>query len=236
MKTVAILSPGNMGHAVGRALAQYGVDVVTCLAGRSGRTRSLAREAGIRDVPSLERLVAESDLILSILVPAEAVAVAREVAKALRATEGDVAFADCNAVSPETANRAARVIEEAGGQFIDAGIIGSPPGVGAPPRFYASGPHEAVLAELDDKGIEVKPMGGGIGRASAIKMCYGAWTKGASALRTALLTSAELLGVSEELRHEFQFSQERAYGAMESGVPGLSGKAFTKAAVVSARL
>ena len=226
VRTVAVLSPGNMGHAVGRALGRHGMDVVTCLTGRSERTRGLAKDAGIRDVPSLEVLVEESDLILSILVPAEAVGLAKEVAEALRETGANTAFADCNAVSPDTAREAGRVIEEAGGRFIDAGIIGSPPGEGTPPRFYASGPHEGVLAELDGKGIVVKPMGGDVGRGSAIKMCYAAWTKGASALRTALLTAAELLGISGELRQEFQFSQEAAYRAMESSVPGLSGKAF----------
>ena len=83
MRTVAVLSPGNMGHAVGRALGRHGMDVVTCLTGRSERTRGLAKDAGIRDVPSLEVLVEESDLILSILVPAEAVGLAKEVAEAL---------------------------------------------------------------------------------------------------------------------------------------------------------
>ena len=52
------------------------------------------------------------------------------------------------------------IIEAAGGRFIDAGIIGGPPGSGSPPRFYASGPHEAVLGELDGKGI----MGAVVGR------------------------------------------------------------------------
>ena len=70
VKTVAILSPGDMGHSVGGALVEHGLDVITCLAGRSERTRGLARTAGFRDVPSYEVLVGEADLLLSILVPA----------------------------------------------------------------------------------------------------------------------------------------------------------------------
>ena len=86
VKTVAILSPGDMGHAVGRALGETGLDVITCLQGRSERTRKLARRGNIRDVTNLEEMVTQADLILSILVPEEAVGVARSVADALRAT------------------------------------------------------------------------------------------------------------------------------------------------------
>ena len=43
VKTIAIQSPGDMGHAVGKVLRENGFDVVTCLAGRSQRTLDLAR-------------------------------------------------------------------------------------------------------------------------------------------------------------------------------------------------
>ena len=45
VKTIAIQSPGDMGHAVGKVLRENGFDVITCLAGRSQRTKDLAREA-----------------------------------------------------------------------------------------------------------------------------------------------------------------------------------------------
>ena len=69
-----------MGHAVGRLLGSRGFDVVTSLAGRSARTRSLAAQAGIRDLGSTDALVTEADLVLSILPPAAAVAAAEETA------------------------------------------------------------------------------------------------------------------------------------------------------------
>jgi ketol-acid reductoisomerase len=58
--TVAILSPGDMGHAVGQRLRENELDVITCLADRSDHTRSLADKAGIRDVPTMEELVEQS--------------------------------------------------------------------------------------------------------------------------------------------------------------------------------
>ena len=57
---VGLLSPGDMGHAVGRALREHGLDVLTCLDGRSDRTRALAAAADLRDVPTLDDLVAST--------------------------------------------------------------------------------------------------------------------------------------------------------------------------------
>ncbi|MBT5665856.1 MAG: 6-phosphogluconate dehydrogenase, partial [Rhodospirillaceae bacterium] len=55
--TVAILSPGDMGHAVGRALRQSGRRVITCLEGRSERSRGLAEAGGFELSPTLDDLV-----------------------------------------------------------------------------------------------------------------------------------------------------------------------------------
>ncbi len=79
-RVVAVLSPGDMGTAIGRLLRDGGLDVVTCLEGRSDLTRLRAAEAGIRDLP-LADLVRSADIVLSVLVPAEARAVAERVAE-----------------------------------------------------------------------------------------------------------------------------------------------------------
>ena len=225
VQTVAILSPGDMGSNVGRALRENGLDVITCLAGRSERSRGLAEAAGLREVASLTDVVTEAELILSIIVPSEALSLATQIAGIIRETEDAAAFADCNAVSPDTAKRMAEVIESAGGRFIDAGIIGGPPGTGTPPRFYASGPHEAVLGELDGRGIDVPLMGGEAGRASAIKMCYAALSKGTQALYASTLIAAEALGTYDDLMAELEASQPDTVKGMQS-VSRLSTKAF----------
>ena len=226
VKSVAILSPGDMGHAVGQALGQHGLDVLTCLEGRSDRTRGLAVMAGIRDVASYEEMVDQADLILSILVPAEAVGIAEAVARSIESSAAGVYYADCNAISPMTTKAVEAAIVGAGGRYIDGSIIGGPPGRGPVPRFYTSGPDTQPLEELDGKGIEVRPIGAEIGRASAIKMCYAGLTKGTNALHVAVLSAAESLGVSEELANEFRSSQSDTYSKMENQVPHLAGAAF----------
>ena len=227
MKThrIAILSPGEMGHSVGRCLIAGGFDVATCLAGRSERTRTLTSAAGIRNVPDLDELVRESDLILAILVPDQAHALALQVADVLKRTGSSPAYADCNAISPDSAREIDMVITGAGGRFIDAGIIGGPPGGREKTRFYASGPHEEMLTRLDGHGILVRTLGGEVGRASGIKMCYASVTKGTSALHAAALTAAEVMGLGEELLAEFSESQSQRLQAMD-GVRSLSAKAF----------
>jgi 3-hydroxyisobutyrate dehydrogenase-like beta-hydroxyacid dehydrogenase len=225
LKTVAILSPGDMGHNVGRALGEADLKVITCLQGRSTRTRALAQAAGIRDVSTLEEMVTQADIVMSILVPGEALKVGCLVAKALKATGSTPYFAECNAISPQTTREIGRVITEGGGRYIDCGIVGSPPGKSKPPRFYVSGAHSLVMLEINGKGIDVRPLGDEIGRASGIKMCYASMTKGTSALYTAVLLTAQALGLSEELKAEFASSQPQVLQHMEHDIPPLPSKA-----------
>ncbi len=225
LKTIAILSPGDMGHGVGKALREHGYDTTTCLQGRSRRTKKLAAAGGFRIVETLEEMVSEADLIMSILVPAAAPGVAQDVAAAMRTGGLSRPFADCNAVSPQTARRMESIINGAGGEYIDGGVIGGSPARGATPRIYTSGPKAHLMDELDGKGVIIKNLGPRIGRASGIKMCYASMTKGTSALRVAMLTAAHSLGLYDELVAELSFSQKGALSAMESGVPGLPANA-----------
>ena len=225
MRSIAIISPGNMGHAVGRLLGSRGFDVVTALAGRSERTRGLAARAGIRDLGTIEAVVAAVDLVLSILPPAAAVAAAEEAAAAMHASGVKPPFADCNAIAPATTERIARLIRGAGADYIDAGIIGGPPAAGTGPRFYASGPAAHLLQPLQGGGLVVRDLGAAIGHASALKMCYAAVTKGTSALQFAQLAAASRLGVGEALAGELAESQGAVYAAMRRALPGLPAKA-----------
>ena len=86
VKTVAILSPGEMGAAVGNVLRESGLEVLTCLKGRSEATRRRAIQSEFATVSDYEDLARRSDLILSILVPAEATDVAKTVAEAIKAS------------------------------------------------------------------------------------------------------------------------------------------------------
>ena len=222
--TVAIISPGDMGHAVGRLLREHELRVITCLAGKSERTRALSNQAGIIDVPSLEELVQQADILLSITVSEAVPGLCQEVADILRRTGADLLFAECNAIAPELSRRMEQLISGAGGRYADASIIGGPPRDGSGPRFYASGPNAEELEQLREFGLDIRIIGPEVGQASGIKMCYAAMTKGSAALYTQLLMAARMMGLSEPLLEEFRNSASPVLQSMEGGVPGLPAK------------
>ena len=224
IETVAILSPGDMGHAVGQLLREHELRVVTCLTGRSERTKALSERAGIIDVSDFEQMVAQSDVVLSITVSESAPGVASSVADAVRSTGTELLFAECNAIAPQVALEIEPVILNAGARFVDASIIGGPPRDGSSPRLYTSGPRASELEQLRDFGLDVRNIGPETGQASGIKMCYAAMTKGSSALYAQLLMAAELMGLSGHLKAEFQDGQGAVYQRMERGLPAIPAK------------
>jgi 3-hydroxyisobutyrate dehydrogenase-like beta-hydroxyacid dehydrogenase len=224
--TIAIMSPGDMGHAVGCVLRERGARVITQLSSRSERSRRLAVHAGIEGVADDATLVREADVLLSILVPAEAIALAERIARAVQDTGASPLYVDCNAIAPQTARQIAEIVEGAGARFVDAGIIGPPPRQGASStRLYASGRDAAAFVRLVDFGLDVRVVGDRPGDASALKMCYAALTKGTTALMMQLSIAAERLGVSGTLRAEFAESQPAMLERMQRALPAMVPKA-----------
>ncbi len=226
MSIVGILSPGDMGSAIGKILRDAGLDVITCLEGRSELTRLRASEAGMRDVASLDRLVSESDLLLSVLVPAEAMALGKRVADSIRRTGSRPVFADCNAIAPKTIMNIGRMMTDIGVTFIDGGIIGSPPQVGkANTRIYCSGPDTTAMESLTKFGLDVRVLGSNIGQASGLKMVYAASTKGITALWTELLVAARALGLEDALKAELEGSRTDVVKALIGRIPSMPRRA-----------
>ncbi|MCA1646533.1 MAG: DUF1932 domain-containing protein [Chloroflexi bacterium] len=201
IKTVGILSPGEMGSGVGTVLHQHGLRVLTCLAERGPGSRERAVSAGLEDVADLPALVRQCDVLLSIVPPSVAGAVGDQVAAALRATGSTLLYVDCNAIAPTTANGIFRTIAAAGARFADAGIIGGPP-TRPGNRIFTSGPGSTECAALGQFGLDIRVMTGDVGQASGLKMCYAAMTKGVQALGAELLVAARLLGVEQTLLAE----------------------------------
>ncbi|HET7763988.1 MAG TPA: DUF1932 domain-containing protein [Burkholderiales bacterium] len=204
IKTVALLHPGEMGAAIGACLTRRGVRVVWASAGRSAETRSRALAAGLEDLGSIERALGVADLALSVCPPHGALELAREVAG--HGFEG--VFVDANAVAPGTARAVGRIVEKAGASFIDGGIIGPPPVEAGRSRLYLSGIREAEVAALfAGSNLEAVALRAPAGAASALKACYAAWTKGATALLAGVRALAESEGVEGALLAEWKLSQ-----------------------------
>ncbi|MFC1957269.1 DUF1932 domain-containing protein [Chloroflexota bacterium] len=226
VRIVGIMSPGDMGSAIGKILSDAGLDVVTCLEGRSELTRLRASEAGMRDVPSLDHLVREADLLLSVLVPSEAVALGKRVADSIRRTGARPVFADINAIAPQTITNIGRMIADAGITFIDGGIIGLPPQAGkSNTRIYCSGPDTTAMESLAKSGLDIRVLGTNIGQASGLKMVYAASTKGTTALWTELMVAARALGLEDALKAEFEISHSDIAEKLVGRIPSMPRRA-----------
>lgn len=223
--TVAIVAPGAMGAGVGQRLAENKVTVLTALAGRSEASAARAQKAGMVGVGDAQ--LAETDFLLSIVPPGEAVALARRLAPILRASNRKTVYVDCNAVSPPTAQEIADVIATTGCLFVDAGIIGPPPQPGSRnTKFYVSGPAAHDFARLNDYGLIVRVLDGPLTAASAMKMSYAGITKGFTALGAAMMLAATRGGTAEALKTELEESQGPLFTWLSRQVPSMYPKAY----------
>ncbi len=222
LTTVAVMSPGDMGEGIGTSLLGQGLNVITTLEGRSDETAMRANRAGFRSLGTIAAVLSEADLVLSVMPPGQAEKFATVVATAMTETGHRPAYADMNAVSPATSRNIARVIREAGADYIDGGIIGAPPLKSPQPaRLYVSGPSAGMMDALDGNGIIIHQLGGEIGRASAVKMVYASVSKGTDTLLTAAYTTAEVLGIRDVLEAEWADSQPAVLERLSRRVPAL---------------
>jgi 3-hydroxyisobutyrate dehydrogenase-like beta-hydroxyacid dehydrogenase len=223
MTTIGLLHPGEMGASVGASGRTSGHRVLWTSQGRGAETRRRASAAGLEDAGSVAAVVAASDVVLSVCPPHAAIDVARSVAgHGFRKL-----YVDGNAVSPATSREIARIVEAAGATYVDGGIIGPPPDKPGTTRLYLSGVSAGQVKALFVGGpLEAIALPGELTAASAIKMCYAAWTKGSQALLMAVRALATAEGVDEALLAEWHRSQADLPRRSENAAKGTARKAW----------
>jgi 3-hydroxyisobutyrate dehydrogenase-like beta-hydroxyacid dehydrogenase len=201
-RVIGLLHPGEMGAAVGRCLTKTGHTVLWASEGRSPATEARATAAGLNDVGTIAAVARQAGIILSVCPPHAAT----DVAWAVHGFRG--LYVDANAISPGTAREVAQMITDSGGRYVDAGIIGPPPANHGTTRLYLSGPDAPTIQALfDGTDLDARIAGPALTAASAVKMAYGAWTKGTAALILAIREFAREEGVEEALLAEWALSQ-----------------------------
>ena len=201
MKRIGLIHPGAMGASVGAAARRNQHTVLWASEGRSEDTVTRAQQANLEDVGSVKDLIAASDIVLSVCPPHAAADVARDVVG--RGFTG--LYVDCNAISPDRTRAIQQLVERAGAAYVDGGIIGGPAWKReAGTHLYLSGPRaEEVSACFQDSPLQAPVISDRIGAASAIKMGYAAYTKGTTALLTAILGMVEKEGVRADLARQW---------------------------------
>lgn len=194
---VGLLHPGAMGIAVAQTMVNSGVKVTWVSHGRSEATRARAEQAALFETPSLEECCTQVDALVSVCPPHAA----ETVAEAVIAAGFGGLYLDANAISPQKTGRIGQKMTQAGIDYVDGGIIGGPPTQPGTTWLHLCGPSAGDVAALFSAGpLETELLGDEIGRASAIKMCFAARTKGTTALLTAILGAAvemDILGPLE---------------------------------------
>lgn len=183
-----------MGAAIARVLGSPSVRVVATLAGRSARTNRLA--VGLDLLPTLDDVVRLSDIVLSVVPPGAAPAVADAIASSAQRCAVRPIVADLNATAPETMAVIATRLGAAGLEVVDGSISGGPPRPDAGPTIvYLSGLAAPKIASLAAPGLDLRVVGDTIGIASAIKMSTASFYKGQAALFAQALRAAHANGV-----------------------------------------
>ena len=200
-ETIGILHPGAMGISVAASALQSGHQVCYASEGRSDATRARADEHHLHELGTLAELCQTCSIIISVCPPHAAEDVAQQVID--RRFKG--LYLDANAIAPQKAQRIDEKLSSAGITFVDGGIIGGPAWDPGETWLYLSGKDAKRIADCFSAGpLETSIIGDEIGKASAIKMCYAAYTKGTTALLTSILALAEALGVRDELKSQWE--------------------------------
>lgn len=196
---VGFLGFGEVASTLSEGLLARGVDVSTCLEGRSQKSVELAKLTGVNLFDSLTELVESSDILLSAVVPAEAVSVAKKVGDGFEGV-----YVDLNNVSPGTVKEAFSHIPN--GKTVDGAIMGGiKNGLGTP--IVASGEFAEDFAEMNQYGMNIEVIGSEPGQASGLKMLRSAYTKGVSALLFEAFYAAYHMGVDETLSRYLTLSE-----------------------------
>lgn len=192
-----------MGICVAATVQNSGHEVYWAAEGRSAQSRQRAAKFNLANAGTLAALCDTCRVLISVCPPHAA----EEVADRVLAHSFQGIYLDVNAIAPQRTLRIAQAITTAGVDFVDGGIVGVPVWDRGKTWLYLSGEKAAeAVAYFREGPLETTVVGPEIGKASALKMCYAAYTKGTTALLGGILATAEVLGVRGEL--ETQWSRD----------------------------
>jgi 3-hydroxyisobutyrate dehydrogenase-like beta-hydroxyacid dehydrogenase len=223
MSKIGILHPGEMGISIAAAALNNNHEVYWASQGRSARTRARAEKHGLIEIGSFHELCQTCDIIISVCPPHAA----KDVAQSVKETGFQGLYLDANAISPRRSKHIGQLMESAGIRFVDGGIIGGPAWTPKETWLYLSGTFAYEVASCFSNGfLETRIIGTEIGKASALKMCYAAYSKGTTALLAATLATAETFRVLENLYEQWDIDQEGFSAQVNQRVGRVTTKAW----------
>jgi 3-hydroxyisobutyrate dehydrogenase-like beta-hydroxyacid dehydrogenase len=199
---VGLIGYGEVGRILAEDLRQQDVKVtaydIKLRSDQSGQAlRDHAQQHGVALSASHADLAAHSDFIVSAVTASQAVPVAKACAEAVKQGAW---YLDFNSASPGAKQRAAGLIDNAGGRYVEGAVMTSlPPYRIKVPLLLGGGGAAALAPLLLELGFVPKVASDKLGDASAVKMCRSVMIKGLEAMVIESFTTARAYGVEDAL-------------------------------------
>ena len=202
-RSLAVIGFGEAGRILAGGLAASGrfdvcaYDILVHDPAARGSLLTAAVERHVTMAESHGEAIRGAHIIVSAVTAASSSDVAREAASNL--VPGQI-FADLNSVSPGTKRSNARLIEAAGGRYVDVAVMAPVPPYGLKVPILLGGKAAAdLVTRLAPAGMNFEIVADDIGTASAIKMCRSVMIKGLEALVVECLLGARHYGVEDRV-------------------------------------
>jgi 3-hydroxyisobutyrate dehydrogenase-like beta-hydroxyacid dehydrogenase len=220
---IGFLHPGNMGISIA-ASAQNSGHLAYWVSDRRGEdTVRRASKYTLLETESIQQLAEKCAIIISVCPPHAA----SEVAKQVLSTSFKGIFVDANAISPQRTKEIGVMMHDANVDFVDGGIIGGPAWDANETWLYLSGRKASLVADCFANGpLETEIIGEEIGKASALKMVFAAYSKGHTALLSAIVAASENLGVRKELENQWTRYDESMVESTHNRMQRVTAKAW----------
>ncbi len=200
---IAFLGFSELGQALGRGLLEAGALSVSAYdlrfddEGAGPELKAKAAELGVAAAESAAAAARGADIIVSAVTASAALAVANEAARFIKPGQF---FLDLNSISPMDKQAGAKVIDAAGGRYVEGAVMSPVAAFGHRVPMVFGGRAAARLAELlRPLGMRIEVAGSEIGEASATKMCRSIIMKGLEALAVECLVTARHYGVEDQV-------------------------------------
>jgi 3-hydroxyisobutyrate dehydrogenase-like beta-hydroxyacid dehydrogenase len=203
---IGLVGYGEVGRILAEDLRAQGVAVSACDlkldSPQAGALRDHAATHGVALAASHAALAAQADFIVSAVTASQAVPAAQACAPTVKRGAW---FLDFNSASPGAKQRAAALIDAAGGSYVEGAVMTSIPPYRIKVPLLLGGSRAAELAPLlATLGFSARVASEELGVASATKMCRSVMIKGLEAMVIESFTAARAYGVEDAVLASLQ--------------------------------
>ncbi len=197
---VGLIGYGEVGRILAEDLRAQGCsvsayDLKLDHAASAAALQAHAAQHGVQLAANAAALAAGADFIVSAVTASQTVGVAQACAATL---QKNAYFLDFNSASPGAKQRAASLIDAAGGRYVEGAVMTSVPPYRIKVPLLLGGAFAAELSpRINALGFASKVASDKLGVASATKMCRSVMIKGLEAMVIESFTTARHYGVED---------------------------------------